>query len=152
VVISELPPGRETLLLRLMGSQAVRRAALAELSQMPDVDPEALRLRRLVASLRHTMKGATNISQEEREEFMTTAWAEFERYEDQLRKEGRKEGRREGHKEGRQQALRENIFSLCKVLRIELTPAQREVVNQMDGSRLESLRTYLEEHRAWPTG
>lgn len=113
VVISELPPGRETLLLRLMGAPVVCRGALAELREIPPEDPEAARLRRLVAGLRHTLSRATTLGQEEREDYMTAAWAEFERYE------------RETEQRGINQGLRRGIYRVLRARGIGLSPGGR---------------------------
>lgn len=141
LVISELPPGPQTLLLRLMGSPAVRRKALVELRQMPAEDPDAQALREIVATLRHTFARATNISQQERDEFMTAARAEFENYTQQIRKEGRKEG---------QQAMVAALLDLCEVLAIPVGEAQREQLSAMDLPALQALFKAVKTRRAWP--
>ena len=117
IVVGELPAGKPTLLLRLMGSAGVRREALAEIRRLPDTDADKAELLRIVAALRHTMGHATNISDEDREEFMSSTFADFERYEEELKRGSRNEGRNEGAKAGAQ-ALREAIVDMCELLGI----------------------------------
>ncbi len=53
VVVGELPLGRETLLLRLMGSESVCAQAAEELRSVADTDPEVEELRLLHGYLQH---------------------------------------------------------------------------------------------------
>jgi hypothetical protein len=53
VVIRELPRGKETLLLRMMGAELVRAEALRELRGMPEGDPDARAMRRVEALRDH---------------------------------------------------------------------------------------------------
>jgi flagellar biosynthesis/type III secretory pathway protein FliH len=126
----------------MMGSEPVRAEALRELRAMPDWDPDARAMRRVVASLRETMRRATSVTKKEREEFMTEAWAEFERWEERTLQRGHKEG----HRLGMQAAVQD----LCEVLGIDLTEERQELLKRMDLPMLEALRTHLKQHRAWP--
>ena len=141
-MFSALPPGVETVLLRMMGTGAVLRAAVAEVAALPPEDPEGARLLRIVTSLRHTLRHAKTVSDEERDEFMTAAWAEFEEYERHLLNKGRELGRED--------LLRENIRRLCARLRIDL-PAEREgQMRQLDEAHLQSLLDHITDNRTWP--
>lgn len=142
IVINELPPGKPTLLLRLMGAVGSQRQALAELRALPADDPDLPALLRLVASLRHTLSRATNILPEDKEEFMTAAWADFELYEQRIRKESRNEGRKEG--------LCTAVLSLCQFLNIPLSPEQHASLQQMEVAALQRLHDHLLHHRCWP--
>jgi hypothetical protein len=66
---------------------------------------------------------------------MTTAWAEFERYEEQIRNEGRNEGR----KAGAAQSLREAIVDMCELLGLEVSAEQRAQLATMDLDRLAAI-------------
>ncbi len=138
IVVGELPPGKATLLLRLMGSPAVRQIALLEVKQLPESDPDKAMLRRIVAALRHTLRHAKNIDEEEREEFMTTAWADFENYERGLQQEAHKDG------------FRAAVLDLCEVFGIVLNEEQKLKLARMDVPALESLRAHLKLYHAWP--
>lgn len=142
IVVNELPPVPETLVLRLMGSPAVRRAAIAEIGRLPDGDPDRLKLQRLLKSLQHTFQRATNISQEEKDEFMTAARAEVERLEQKIRQDGIRDGRQEG--------LCSAIIKFCARAAIPLKEERRKQFQTMDAEALEQLYDYLLEHRAWP--
>ena len=148
--MNELPPVPETLVLRLMGSPAVRRAAIAEIGRLPDGDPDRLKLQRLLKSLQHTFQRATNISQEEKDEFMTAARAEVERLEQKIRQDGIRDGRQDGIREGRQDGLCSAIIKFCARAAIPLKEERREQFQTMDAEALEQLYDYLLEHRAWP--
>lgn len=94
LVINELPPGRETLIFRLMGAGAVLRAATAELAAIPATDPERYELQRFVACLRQTVQHDKTIPTTDRDEFtMTEAWAEFEKYEKNVFNRGLETGK-----------------------------------------------------------
>lgn len=146
VVLSELPPGVETVLLRMMGTGPVLRAAVAEVKALPPEDPESPRLLRIVTSLRHTLRHATTVSDEERDEFMTAAWAEFEEYERHLLNKGRKEGR----EEARTDLLRENIRKLCEGTKIDLSAEREGQLRQLDEIGLKRIFDHLVDHHAWP--
>jgi hypothetical protein len=93
IVVSELPCTRETLLLRLMGKTPAREQALLEIRSLPPDDPDGPALHRFIAKLRHTFRRAKSINEQQREELlMTSAGAEFERYEQELIDKGRTEG------------------------------------------------------------
>ena len=141
VVISELPTGPaaiETLVLRLMGSPAVQRTALAELRGLPAEHPEAQQLLRLVASLRHTFKRATTNTDKDKDDLMTAAWAEFEQYEQRIRREALREGRRE------------DILKICAAFQIPVTLERAERLQQMEDDALSQLIDQLLATRAWP--
>lgn len=142
LVINELPRGPETLLLRLMGSPAVQRAALAELRQMPAEDPDAKGLRRIVATLRHTFKYATNITDAEKDEFMTAARAAFEQYEQRLEEHIEQRVRKE--------TLRETIQQICAAFQLPLTAEQGQKLAQSDVPALKQLLDHLLATRSWP--
>jgi hypothetical protein len=96
VVTSELPQGRDTLLLRLMGAGACLRQALAELAALPAetreraiAGPVLLRYRIEIA------KEPANRTTED-EEFMTSTQDIFDEWKRETAAVGRAEGRAEG--------------------------------------------------------
>lgn len=142
LVINELPLGRETLIFRLMGAGLVLKAATDELRSWPREDPEYRDLQRFVACLRQTIKSDKDLDESDKEEFiMTSAWAEYERYEQQIRQEG--------HKAGREDALREAIAVLCEVLGIPLSEERQTFLQQQDLLELNALLMRLKRDRAW---
>lgn len=155
IVIAELPPGPETLLLRLMGKPATRDAALAELRRMAldkdqKDDPETQALLRVEAALRHTLRRATTLKEQESGEDMTAAWAEFEAYEKQLFEKGREKGREQGIEKGRKALLAEQAAKYCSIFQIPLTNDRQRELRTLDEGSLTRLVDHLVATRSWP--
>lgn len=146
LVINELPAGVETLLLRLMGSSAVQRAALAELARLPSDDPEVQALLRIVANLQHTFKNAKNIDEEDRDDFMTAAKAEFEKYEQLVEQRGEQRGELRGEQRGEQRSVKK----LCGAFQIPLTEERVRQLELLDAEGLGQLFDQLLATRTWP--
>lgn len=147
LVINELPVGRSTLIFRLMGAGLVLKTATDELCRWPSDDPEYRGIQRFVGCLRQTIKSDKDLDQSDKDEFiMTSAWAEYERYEQQIRQEGVKEGRTLG----RESALREAIAVLCEVLGIPLSEERQAFLQNQSLLELNALLMRLKHERAWP--
>jgi len=91
VVLAELPRTRETLLLRLLGKADVMRAAVADLSALPD---DAWEKSIAVPLLVHFRLGESGAQDDEEDEVSAEIRAWFEDYKQKLRDEGRNEGER----------------------------------------------------------
>ncbi|MGK4005877.1 hypothetical protein WMF31_24840 [Sorangium sp. So ce1036] len=110
VVVRDLPPGRDTLMLRLMGRGAVQTAAIAELMQLPeDAWERRVAVEHLVA---FRFKLPQDGSHEDREYMMSTenlyeTWRE--RFREECRKLGLDEGLKQGLDEGLKRGLDEGL-------------------------------------------
>ncbi len=95
VVVSELPVMRSTLLLRLLGAEAVLRQAIAELNALGEDEPE--RVLALPILLRCRLGIPTDPTKQTREdqEFLMDTQDIVESFRQECRQEGRQEGRRE---------------------------------------------------------
>lgn len=164
VVISELPTGQtgpmgiETLVLRLLGTQRVREAAVAELADLARLGlapGELAELRAFVISLRQIVGRDKKIGSKEREAFMTTVQAEFQKLEQDLIQKGigkgRKLGRDEGREEGREEGLRGAIAQVCQAQDIPLTPARKRQLGAMKMDALNELLVQLLKQHRWPS-
>ena len=96
VVLSELPLGRETLLLRLLGSARIRLGAAQEIQRLPSTDPIRRPLLRALAHVKFVLdRDPTAGTAQEREE-MSNLLAEFERYEADVFRRGVEQGEARG--------------------------------------------------------
>jgi hypothetical protein len=102
VVLSELLPTRETLLLRLLGKGRVFSQALADLAELPGDAWE-----RSVATplLVHFKLGSHEHPTNEEDTVSAEIQAWFEDYQHKLRSEEHEKGRKEGRKEGARSLL-----------------------------------------------
>jgi hypothetical protein len=113
VVLAELPPTPETLLLRLLGRGRVFSQALADLAKLPDDAWE-----RSVATplLVHFQLGSHEHPTHEEDDVSAEIRAWFEEHQRKVRDEARDEGRDEGREEGRKQGERSLLLrQLCAV-------------------------------------
>ena len=90
VVLAELPRTRETLLLRMLGTERLLREALADLAALPDDAWEKTIATPLLVHFQLANKHATNEDNDMSAEIQ--AW--FEDYQRKLRNEARSEGER----------------------------------------------------------
>ncbi|HEU4412440.1 MAG TPA: hypothetical protein VFS43_44770 [Polyangiaceae bacterium] len=107
VVLRELPRGRATLLLRLMGAGPVLRAALDELKRLPkDAWERAVALPALVAA---RMEMAHDPIDESEREYLMTTQSLYDEWAAAVREQGRREEREAAQRlyEQRAAALRE---------------------------------------------
>jgi hypothetical protein len=133
VVASELPPERETILVRIMAGGAALSAALAELAALPagayerDVaSADVLELRQMLGQKSKRTKGE--------EAFIVSTQSIV----NQLREEGRREGRDEGRREGRAEEAARAVLTALRVRGIAVADAARErILAQKDPSLLE---------------
>jgi hypothetical protein len=103
VVLRELPQGRETLLLRLMGAGAVLAEAVAELGRLPDDAWERqLAIPPLIAERKEIPQDSRD--EEERGYLMSTQ-SLYEEWERKVAQTGREQGREEGREQGTKRAL-----------------------------------------------
>lgn len=155
VVVSELPRTRQTLALRLFGSERSRLQALEDIRRISDQDLELPKLLDVVAHLRTAVEHDKTIPIEERTPFMTAARAEHLRFAEQLRGEGRveglNEGRIEGINEGRVEEARTAVYDLCEVLKVPLRGPRRRQVEKMSLEELQVVRHHLKQHHDWPS-
>jgi predicted transposase YdaD len=104
VVVDELPPGSDTLWLRLLGKGKVQRRAIAELLARLRQEPLADATMQLVASWRDSLPPPEDQLPEE-QELMENWQKAYERWEKRVKTQawldGKAEGRAEGKAEGR---------------------------------------------------
>jgi hypothetical protein len=155
VVLRELPRENDTLLLRLMGSGAVLRAALEDLAQLPIEAWE--REVAMPALLAARIEMAHDTIDESEQEYLMTTQSLYEEWEAATRERGRQEGRQaaqhlyeqreaavhaQGRQEGRQEGqAQEAKRALALVYQARFGPlpsALREALETMgDTSTLE---------------
>ena len=99
VVVPELPPGRDTLPLRLLGAGEVFRKALGELLALPQDAEEHRHVVPLLLRLRFEIVEEPGRTMHEDEEYIARSEELFQAYTRQVKLEGLKEGREEGRKE-----------------------------------------------------
>lgn len=99
VVAAELPPTRDTLLLRLLGAGPVLARALAELYLLPSGAPERALALPILLSLRFEVSTDPTRRTEDEQEFFMSTQETVEKFIQQQRSEGRSEGRGEGVRE-----------------------------------------------------
>ena len=135
VVLSELPVTRETLVLRLLGTGAVRQAALLELQALPEDAWERQVAMPALVDLRMLLSAntVTYTEDSEEKEFLMTTQSLYEQWSRKLRQESRQEGRLEGLddgiKKGRVEGEREALTRLfVKRLGRPLTEAEQQTV------------------------
>lgn len=145
LVLGELPRGAETLVLRLLGGQRLRREALAELAGLEE-SQAAQALRRLLAQLLERVAHDIHIELAEREAFMTAAKAAFLQYEQSLIDKGVEKGIEKGQEQG----LRLGVRLLCQSLGVELTPERVAALEAMDAAAIGELIKQVVAKRAWP--
>ncbi len=170
IVVRALPVTRETLVLRMMGTGAVRQAALQEFKALPAdawerevATPALVDLRMLLAADRVTYTEGS-----EEQEFLMTTQNLYEEWFRKVRQEGLNDGRQEGLNDGRQEGLndglqrgrmegeREALTRLfVKRLGRPLTEAEQQTValrhEKLGLSRLEDVALELrgEDLKAW---
>jgi hypothetical protein len=93
VVLSELPAGRETLLLRLLGNARGRLDAAREIRQLSPDDPIRRPLLRVLAHVKFVLERDPTVGTAEERELMSNLLAEFERYEADVFRRGETRGR-----------------------------------------------------------
>ncbi len=128
-VIADLPRGRDTLLLRLLGPAPVRRQAARELVILPQDAWEAvIALPWLARLLFEVPASATDLPVEERDFVMETReW--FEQLQTQLREEGVAQGQARGREEGFTRGRLQAVSRLMeKRLLRPLTEAERRTL------------------------
>lgn len=96
VVLSELLPGRDTLLLRLLGSVRSRLAAAREIHDLPTADPIRRPLLRVLSHVRFVLERDPTAGTPEERELMSNLLAEFERYEADIFHRGVQQGEARG--------------------------------------------------------
>ncbi|NUQ77668.1 MAG: hypothetical protein HUU21_29370 [Polyangiaceae bacterium] len=109
VVIRELPPTRETLLLRLMGAGKVLRRAVAELVALPDDAPERTLALPLLVSLRLEITEDPAPGSAEDEEFLMSTHDIVEAWKQQWLEEGMQRGIAQGVERGIAQGIERGI-------------------------------------------
>ena len=113
VVLSELPEGRDTLILRLMGAGRTLKRALAELERLPDDARE--RHVALPALLEYrTELIARPTRTPEDEEFLMDTQDIVQRLKDEGRTLGRDEGRTLGRDEGRYETRQKDLLAIYR--------------------------------------
>lgn len=95
IVIRDLPPVRDTLMLRLMGRGAVLRRAVADLGRLPEDAWERQVAMHHLMQFRIVVKD--NPTDDEEREYLMSTQSLYESWVQQTRDEGRKEGLKEGH-------------------------------------------------------
>ena len=103
VVLRELPPTRETLLLRLMGAGEVLRAAIAELGRLPGDAWERRAAMPPLLALR--MEIPHDSAEAEEQEYLMNSMELFEQWEREVRKQGLERGVKQGLEQGVKQGL-----------------------------------------------
>lgn len=96
VVLSELPPGRDTLLLRLLGSARNRLVAAREIHDLPSTDPNRRPLLRVLSHVKFVLERDPATGSAEERELMSNLLAEFERYEADIFRRGVQQGEARG--------------------------------------------------------
>lgn len=151
VETSALPRTRDTLLLRLMGRDAVFRDALRDAVKLPDDAWERAFIPRLLLRVRRSLR-RMGADQTPTEEWMR--FAEIDPEEDALidsllaAQEAR--GRAEGEARGRADALRVSVIAMCDVLDVSLDDARRAAIAAAGGDELAALLDTLRRTRALP--
>jgi hypothetical protein len=132
VVTSELPRGRETLLLRLMGAGACLREALAELAALPGetreraiAEPVLLRYRIEIA------KEPANRTNED-EEFMTSTQEIFEAWKRETEEKGIEKGMKKGIERGAAEALAATLVMIYEIHFGTMPPELKTVVEETE--------------------
>jgi len=138
VVVSELPKGRETLMLRIWGAGRVLKEAIAELLALPEDAPERGLLLPVVLNLRRMKSNVPKTPEEKEFEMLTQPLV------DQWERELLQRGRQEGLQEGRQERLK----SMRRVL-LELLHARFGAVDASIEARIE--QGSIEELERWTT-
>ncbi len=159
VETSALPRTRDTLLLRLMGRDAVFRDALRDVTALPEDAWERAFVPRLILRVRRSLRrmGADGTPVEEWMRF-----AEIDPEADALidsllaaqeargRAEGEARGRAEGEARGRADALRVSVLAMCEVLDVALDNARRASIAAAGGDELAAMLDTLRRTRALP--
>ena len=96
VVLSELDPTPDTLLLRLMGAGRVLREAIAELVALPVDAPVRLLALPILVGLRFEIPADASARTPEEQEFIMSTQDLVESVLEQGREQGRKQGREQG--------------------------------------------------------
>jgi len=105
IVLSELPPVRETLLLRLLGKGATQRLAIEQLRELPEDDPLRKPVLHLLLKWRIIVQERPPETEEDQEVSMLIDHT-YDEWITKTRNEGRQEGRQEGRLEGLLSAMR----------------------------------------------
>jgi flagellar biosynthesis/type III secretory pathway protein FliH len=138
VVLADLPRTRETVLLRLLGSGRLLRAALAELAALADDAWERSIATPLLVHFRLAIREpATN----EEDDVSAEIRAWFEDYERKLRAEERNEGLNEGRNEGRKEGER-NL--LLRQLRARFGELPAAAVARIDAAEIAEIERWGE--------
>lgn len=73
---------------------------------------------------------------------MTAAWAEFEKYEQDVFNKGAERGM--------ERVLRRTVRDLCEVLGVPMGADRQALIEAMDQAQLSALWDHLKDRRAWP--
>lgn len=96
VVLAELPPTRETLLLRLLGNARLRLATAREILALPESDAARRPLLRALSHVKFVLDRDPAAASVEENELMSTLLAEFERHEADVFRRGVQHGEARG--------------------------------------------------------
>jgi hypothetical protein len=138
VVLSELERLDETLLLRLLGRDAVLQEAIADGGRH---ESEELRgtIRELLVRRRMVMLESTD-SEDRKEAAMLDQ--EFQQFKKAMRDEGRREGKAEGKVEGKAEGKAEGILRVLSVRKLAITDVERRRI--LTSTDLAQLDRWLE--------
>jgi hypothetical protein len=147
IVLSELPPGRDTLLLRLMGAGSTLKRAVRELMALPSGAPErALALPILVRLRLEIPEEPIQRTQDDVEFLMSThdvveTWKQqwIERGIEQGEERGIERGKALGKELGKEESTRDAVVTVYEARFGAMPPALRAAVSAMqDQARLKS--------------
>jgi hypothetical protein len=152
VVLPELPPGRETLPLRLFGDDEQRYQVAQELKRMPADDAVRQGVGPRLYRWSVWLRGEPENEQKARlaMDLEQMVQQDMDRLRGEGEKKGRLDGERQGRLEGEARGLRTAVLDLCEVLTVELTAERRAHVASLDLPALEALRLALKQTRRWP--
>ncbi len=149
VLCAALPRTRETLVLRAMGSGAVRDEAIAEALALPEGEWERVMIERLLRVVRtEFLQQGARLPTEDGEMTMdykavfaegARLLEEDRRQREQARIEGRNEGRDEGRNEGRNEGRREGVAPLVRLFERRLSRALTEAEQRVLLARLDTV-------------
>jgi hypothetical protein len=125
VVLPELPPTRDTLLLRLMAAGDVLRAALAELARLPEDAWERRIAMPPLLALR--MEIPHDSTDPDEREYLMNGMELYEQWERQVRREGAEQG----VKKGLEQGVKKGLVKLYRARFGEMPPAIAAAVEAM---------------------
>lgn len=139
VVLPELPRERDTLILRLLGSSALRLEALAEIKAIPGDDPDSKALIPILVYVQAIIEKDPRIPGPEKEEFMNAMRQEFERFRQSIADAARGDGEKKGEKKG----VAESILIVLEARGLSVTEEARRAILACEDPAL--LQTWLKQ-------